>query len=585
MKVGEDKNHFIWFYTKYFKRQKAFLLLVLALIVVGVGIGNIGPLLYGRMIDLITTAQISELKKYIVIYFSITVGAIALSIAETYAGQFLTFKVTQRVKTDLLEKIIRMRFQKLDHYTIGELISRLESDAGAIVEYYINFVTSIMLIVFNLVISIYFVIQISPQLSFVSAFYVPMAVLNTVLFKNKYRALATKQKDYSDRYFGFINETFSNIKGIRSYQMEKWTVQKFKGFIQENFALLKRSMLIGNISGVISQMVSLCFTLVLIYLSALLILNGQLTIGSMVAFNTYNDKLFDAVSRIMNLNLNAQSVIVCLDRIKKMDEEPCETEESRAELDAPIHHILMNHVDFGYSSDVPVLRDVSLSIAKPGLYCFVGQNGCGKSTLVKLLLRFYDYNAGSIRYNDIDMMDLSMAEIRRNYTYIAKEPFILKDTLLNNILLADAHQLPEEVKRACERAGLAAYVGSLPEGYDTVLNEGGSSLSSGQKQKINMARMMIKKTPVYILDEVTSDLDGVAEKEIMGIIREVAQSAIVLFITHRAAPLMECDRIYVMSEGHIVADGTHAELLDQNELYREMFARKQSKEDDDEPQT
>ncbi|MDO5376836.1 MAG: ABC transporter ATP-binding protein [Clostridia bacterium] len=245
----------------------------------------------------------------------------------------------------------------------------------------------------------------------------------------------------------------------------------------------------------------------------------------------------------------------------------------------------MNHVDFGYSSDVPVLRDVSLSIAKPGLYGFVGQNGCGKSTLVKLLLRFYDYDAGSIRYNDIDMMDLSMAEIRRNYTYIAKEPFILKDTLLNNILLADARQLPEEVKRACERAGLAAYVGSLPEGYDTVLNEGGSSLSSGQKQKINMARMMIKKTPVYILDEVTSDLDGVAEKEIMGIIREVAQSAIVLFITHRAAPLMECDRIYVMSEGHIVADGTHAELLERNELYREMFARKQSKEDDDEPQT
>lgn len=110
MKVGEDQNHFIWFYTKYFKRQKAPLLLVLALIVVGVAIGNIGPLLYGRMIDLITAAQISELKKYIIIYFSITVGAIALSIAETYAGQFLTFKVTQRVKTDLLEKIIRMRF-------------------------------------------------------------------------------------------------------------------------------------------------------------------------------------------------------------------------------------------------------------------------------------------------------------------------------------------------------------------------------------------------------------------------------------------------------------------------------------------
>lgn len=583
MKAGEKKNPFVWFYTRYFKRQKALLLLVLALIAVGVVIGNIGPLLYGRMIDLITAAQIGELKEAIFLYFFLTLSAMALSIVETYAGQFLTFRITQRVKTDLLEKIVRMRLCRLDSYTIGELISRLESDAGTIVEYYINFATSILLIVFNLAISIYFVIRISPQLFLVSAFYVPMAMLGTVLFKKKYRALAGKQKDYSDRYFGFLNETFSNIRGIRSYQMEAWTVQKFKTFVKENFALIRQSMRLGNLSGVMSQVVSLGFTLVLIYFSAVLILNGQLTIGSMVAFNTYNDKLFDAVSRIMNLNLSAQNVIVCLERIQKMDEEPCETEQSRAKLNAPIRSIRMTHVDFGYSPDVPVLLDVSLSLSKPGLYGFVGENGCGKSTLVKLLLRFYDYDAGSIQYNGIDIMDLGIAEIRQNCTYIAKEPFILKDTLMNNILLADVHKSPEEAKRACERAGLAAFADSLPERYDTVLNEGGSSLSSGQKQKINMARMMIKKTPVYILDEVTSDLDGVAEKEIMGMIREVAQRAIVLFITHRVAPLMECDRIYVMAEGRFVADGDHAQLLKQSELYREMFAKRQTEQDGEEP--
>jgi len=567
------ENKFFRFYQRYFKNRMGFIVALLLLIIVGVATSNIGPLLYGRMIDFITTSNLNDLTNYIVIYFFVIMGSVGMGVLEGYLGQILSFKITNDVKMKLYNKILHMRFKKLDEFTVGELISRLESDAGSIVDYYINFATSVALIIFNLIISLYFVFSISIQLSTVSILFIPASVMITVVFRGKFKALSKKEKKFSDKYYGFINEAFANLKGIRSYQLEDSFASRFKGFIAQRFGLVKRSIFLENSMNILSQLITLVFTLVVIYLSAVLIMEGKLTVGSMVAFNTYINNLFNAVSRILNLNISAQSVSVSMDRIEAFENEMDETDLHCAtdEKDIVIHSISLEGVSFAYK-DTPVLQNLSMQLDKNGLYGIVGNNGCGKSTLAKLLIRFYDIDSGYIKFNGINQHEININSLRNNFTYIQKEIFITNESLLENIKIANRHAGYKDVVWACEKAGLTQMIENLPEKYETKLGENGSLLSSGQKQKLNIARAILRQTPVFLLDEVTSDLDGAAEKEILSIIQNIATQSIVIFISHKASSLMGCDQIYVMADGQFVAQGSHNQLINNNTLYRKLFS-------------
>lgn len=402
-----------------------------------------------------------------------------------------------------------------------------------------------------------------------------MSFLITYIARRYFKELAHKKKKFGDQYYSFQNETFLNNTGIKSFQLENKINDKYMSFIDKEFKLLKRSIKLGNMMQLGESLITVISSLYIIYLSAILINDGILTIGLMVSFNTYINKLFSSISQLFNVNISLQGVMVSLNRIIEVMGEDIEV-SNELTFEKQTNPILeCVDIAFSYGNEKEnVLTEMTISIDKFGLYSIVGSNGCGKSTFAKLLIKLYDVEAGHIYMNGVDYCELTFDNIRRHITYVQKEEFFFNDTIINNIRLADESLKEEDIKNMCKKVGLDEFISSLPEGYKTIVGEGGSTLSSGQKQKLSIARALLRNTPIYIFDEITANLDGKADKDVMRIIKEYSKKSIILFISHKTSSIIDSDKIFVLADGRVVGTGDHDYLLKNNYKYKELFENK-----------
>lgn len=573
MKKDKDFEKFNWFLKKYIYPQRVKIVFIVLLILVGSFIGNLSPFLYGKMLDSIVAFDINHLMRLIIIYFIVTVGTTILSIFEGYMGKMVSFKIVKSSQRDLFNKIVRLKASAFEKYTSGELISRLNGDSEGVVSFLLDVITSILNIFINISVSLYFVLKISIKLSSVSIFYIPASLIVTIAARKRFKKLAEKRKIFNDKYFGYVNETFSNNIGIKCFRLEKKACDKYDNFILKELDIEKHSMVLGGIIQMLNTLISVISSLYIIYLSGILIKDGLLTIGTMVSFNTYINKLFASISQILGLNISKQTVSVSLDRLISLISEKSEDmEEYEKELKNEPDYINVRNVCFRYNDDSDtVINNLSFSLDSPGFYSFVGKNGCGKSTLAKLLVKLYDVDSGYMEINGIDYNNCSIDSLRENITYIQKEDFFLNDTIYNNLSLANERVSAEDIYISCQAVGIDEFINSLPDKYDTVVGEGGSTLSSGQRQKLNIARALLKKTKILIFDETTSNLDGESEKNVIAILKKISKYSIVIFISHKVLSIVQSDRIFLMENGNIVDSGTHEQLSKNNDMYRELF--------------
>ena len=542
-----DREKLKYFFKRYIYIGKKYLILLIGLIFIGSLVGNISPYLYGIILDSITSGDMDLLVKVIFIYFFITLFTNLLSMFEGYVGQVANFRLSKNAQTELFDKMIRMRIPAYSKYEVGELISRLNGDADSIVSFGINLITSILHIAVNIIVSVYFVITISIRLSTVAIFYIPTTFLVTYFSRKYYKELAEKRKKFGDKYFSFQNEVFSNNIGIKSFQLENKTNHKYMSFIDKEFRLLKRSIYLGNIIQLANSLITVVSSLYIIYLSAILINDGILTIGLMVSFNTYINKLFSSISQVFSINVSLQGVMVSINRIIKVMSEDSEPDNKLIFEEHGNPTLECIDITFSYGDEQEnVLRDMKMSIDKFGLYSIVGSNGCGKSTLAKLLIKLYDVESGHIYINGADYFGLPYNFIRSYITYVQNEEFFFNDTIINNLRLANELLKEEDIERMCKKVGLDEFINTLPDGYGTIIGESGSTLSSGQKQKLSIARAFLRDTPIYVFDEITANLDGKAEREVMEIMKEYSKSSIILFISHKISSIIGSDKIFVI---------------------------------------
>lgn len=567
-----DREKLKYFFKRYIYIGKKYLILLIGLIFIGSLVGNISPYLYGIILDSITSGDMDLLVKVIFIYFFITLFTNLLSMFEGYVGQVANFRLSKNAQTELFDKMIRMRIPAYSKYEVGELISRLNGDADSIVSFGINLITSILHIAVNIIVSVYFVITISIRLSTVAIFYIPTTFLVTYFSRKYYKELAEKRKKFGDKYFSFQNEVFSNNIGIKSFQLENKTNHKYMSFIDKEFRLLKRSIYLGNIIQLANSLITVVSSLYIIYLSAILINDGILTIGLMVSFNTYINKLFSSISQVFSINVSLQGVMVSINRIIKVMSEDSEPDNKLIFEEHGNPTLECIDITFSYGDEQEnVLRDMKMSIDKFGLYSIVGSNGCGKSTLAKLLIKLYDVESGHIYINGADYFGLPYNFIRSYITYVQKEEFFFNDTIINNLRLANELLKEEDIERMCKKVGLDEFINTLPDGYGTIIGESGSTLSSGQKQKLSIARAFLRDTPIYVFDEITANLDGKAEREVMEIMKEYSKSSIILFISHKISSIVSSDKIFVIEDGRVVDSGEHDHLLKSSYIYKELF--------------
>lgn len=554
--------------SKLFGREKKKFCVLSILIIIGIIASSITPYLFGSLIDSIVAADITKLKRYIVLFLGFNMLSILIELFESEIGNDISVRVSCEIKQELLAKILFLKAKEQDKYSAGEWMNRLEGDADSIVSYYIDLLSSVIMIVINIVISIVFLINISPLLTAVAIVLLPFSYLINYIFRNKIRFLKKMQKEVEDENYSLINCILNNFKNIKVWQIEDSFINKYGSIKQKQIKAQKNSFHLSLGISLLQKVNNQIFQIIILIVSAMLIFCGNLSIGGMVSFNTYLEKLFSAISKFLGLNLDKQNIKISLERIEEIDKKEKEFIYQEENVMC-INKLAFNHVSFGYFSR-KVLSDISFSICKPGIYSFVGKNGAGKTTLLKLLSKLYEVESGSITVNDKNIDSISTSTLRNSITFMMKEPLIISGSLWENLIVGAKEENKEaDIINICKKVQLTSLVEKLG-GYQSTINS--DALSSGEKQKIGLVRVLLRKSSVIMLDEVTSDLDGNIENIVISLLKELAKSAIIINVCHRKKLVETSTNIFVIEENRgIVETGTHQELKEKKGIYNELF--------------
>lgn len=518
--------------------------LLLFLLILGLTISSIQPLLYGKIIDTVTSNNVTHFNLFLFTYFTVIILSNILHVTESYYGEWISFRISSKMKSILFKRIILLRFAVIQGMDKGKLLSRLNGDIETITTYIMSVITSIITICMNSVISLIFIFQISGSLAKIALLFIPLSFFANFYFKKRYRALQAKKSNFYDRYYTFQINTLNNIVSFRSYST-------ICGSLIINFS-----------------------SLLLFFISAMMIWKNEFSLGNLISFLTYISCLNREVEQILNLNMESQKVQVCIKRLKDIESLPSEIEliDNMETIKAANEKMLfVDNVYFSYVKENYVLNGFSLEINKNGLYIMVGKNGSGKSTFLKLLVRYYEYTSGHIWIGHKNLMNISIPVLRKSIKYIPKEPYIINASFLDNIRFFCDIESDEEIYKGYRAVGLSEYIESLQEKYNTVLGENGITLSSGQKQKISIARAILSRANILLLDEITSDLDGKSERDINLILKKESKNRIIIHATHRIASAKEGTEIFVVDNGKMVISGRHEFLLANSEDYQHLF--------------
>ena len=562
------------FSRPYLRGQWGKFAAMLTILVTGGIATNFTPYIWGEILDAITNGQIRPMVTGLVVYFAITYAALALSYVEGYLGSKLNYAVETRIKQELMDKVLHMRCADLDRFDTGKLVSRVTSDCGSVITFVFEVITSIVTITINILAALFFAFHISLRLSFISIAFIPLSIFSNFVFKKAFRELNILQRKYGDRQSSFLVGTLGHIPEMKAYCLEQKQSVQYDSLIREGWVLQKKQFFLNTKMSLVSSAISSSSTIAVLIMSTILIAQKRFTIGNLVSFQRYIGQLTDAVSSLLQMNYSAQSAGVAVDRMEELFAMEAEKND-RSQQEIHISHIEFQDVTFAYPGHENILNHIRFSIDKPGIYAIVGENGSGKTTILKLLMRYYTPQSGTILLNGRDVEEYPVGNIRKSMGYFAKDVYIQSGTLLSNLLLGtpfDSEEtVPPKLEGMCRRAGLAELIDSLPEGLQTNVGENGKLLSSGQRQKIAIVRALLTNAQTILFDEITSDLDGDAEGKIIETLAKTAGDKMILFVTHRVLPLRAARQILVLEDGRIEAVGSHEQLLQTSLTYQKLF--------------
>ncbi len=554
----------------------------LVLLALGLTLGSnllalVGPMLSGYAIDAIEPGAGKVDFVRVFYYAGLMVVFYVVSSVLSYILSVLMIRISRKVvyqmRKDVFNRLMELPVGYFDTHQTGDIISRISYDIDTVNTSLANDIIQIFTTLITVVGAFFMMIVISPKLVLIFAFTVPLSIALTRFITGKTRPLFRMRSRRLGELNGFVEEMISGQKTLKAYHQEENTIGRFDGKNGEAVEAYYRAEYYGSVVGPAVNFVNNLSLALVSMFGALLFLNGQMRIGSISSFILYSRKFSGPINEAANIMSELQSALAAAERVFHMIDEPAETADRTGalELENVDGDVLLENVSFGYTKDQKIIKGLNLHAASGKLVAVVGPTGAGKTTIINLLMRFYDVDDGRIRVDGHDICDVTRASLRRAYAMVLQDTWLFEGTVFDNIAYGRQGTTLEEVTAAARAARIHPYIRRLPQGYDTVLTDEGTNISKGQKQLLTIARAMLLDAPMLILDEATSNVDTRTEQQIQQAMRRLMEHKTCFVIAHRLSTIQNADVILVVNHGEIVEQGTHGELMERKGFYFQMY--------------
>lgn len=562
---------------RYLMQYKYLMLLAFGLTIASNLLSLMGPMLSGYAIDAIEPGVGSVDFARVFYYAALMVIFYLISSALSYVLSVLMIQISRKVvykmRQDVFTHLMELPVGYFDTHQTGDIISRISYDIDTVNTSLANDLVQILTTLITVIGAFAMMIAISPRLVLVFVFTVPLSTILTKLITGKTRPLFRLRSRKLGELNGFVEEMISGQKTLKAYYQEENTIRKFDGKNEEAVEAYYRAEYYGSVVGpTVNFINNLSLTLVSVF-GALLFLADQMSIGSISSFILYSRKFSGPINEAANIMSELQSALAAAERVFNMIDEPAEVSdrENAKELSNVKGDVLLKNVSFGYTKERVIIKGLDLYAASGKLVAIVGPTGAGKTTLINLLMRFYDAQEGQIFIDGSEIRDITRSSLRKAYAMVLQDTWLFQGTVFENIAYGKQGATQEEVVAAAKAAKIHSYIKRLPQGYDTVLTDEGTNISKGQKQLLTIARAMLLDAPMLILDEATSNVDTRTELQIQQAMRKLMEHKTCFVIAHRLSTIQNADVILVVNHGEIVEQGTHRELMEREGFYYQLY--------------
>lgn len=537
------------------------------------------PKLFGSAIDRIVGAGQVEFDPLIklLITAAIVIGATALvNWVMNIANNRITYNVARDLRNSAVAKLHHLPFSYLDTHTEGETVSRIITDVDQFTDGLLMGFTQLFTGVMTIIGTLVFMLQINWKIALAVVVLTPLSLLLARFIASRTYKMFRLQSAIRGEQTGFTEEMVSNQKIVRAYGRE---AENMKRFDEINERLCKSSLSATFFSSLVNpttRVINNIVYAVVAFAGAIAVISGSrggaaaLSVGGlscMLAYATQYAKPFNEISGVVT---ELQNAAACAERLFELLDEAEESPDSPTELEGAEGQVELCNVSFSYTPDVPLIEDLSLS-AKPGMrIAIVGPTGCGKTTLINLLMRFYDVCGGEILIDGTPINSVTRHSLRKNFGMVLQDTWIRRGTVRENIAVGRPDASDDEIIAAAKNAHAHSFIRRLPKGYDTVIGPD-SGLSQGQRQLLCIARVMLTLPPMLILDEATSSIDTRTEMKIQDAFSKMMEGRTSFIVAHRLSTVRDADMILVMKNGHIIESGTHTSLLEKNGFYTHLY--------------